>query len=63
MTPEELLDELEKKYGDSPRDLEMIENERKSLGYLKRRENDPNYRGQTPMQSVMELKYFLEWDG
>jgi hypothetical protein len=63
MTPEELLDELEKKYGSYPDDLEMINNERKSLGYLKRREKDPNYKGKTAMQSVLELKYILEWDG
>jgi hypothetical protein len=63
MTPEEILDELEKKYGDNRDDLRLINNERKDVEYLRKKENDPNYKGQTAMQSVLELKDLLEWDG
>lgn len=61
-TPEEILDELEKKYGDSRDDRMMIEATRNDLPYLRKREAQPGFSGQTALQAVLELKDVLEWD-
>ncbi len=58
---EKELKNLEEKYYDDKDALELISDVREDMAYLKKKQEEGNYSGQTPEQALLELKDHLAY--